>query len=290
MTKGFYIGAYHVTVAQFRQFVRSTGYATEAEIGPPHSEHGRSGNSLYGELAPDKQNNGSMRYTWRNPGFRQADDHPVLEVSWDDAVAFCHWLSRKEAKAYRLPTEAEWEYACRAGTTTRYCNGSDTEKLPEVANIADGTLREMRSNVEKRLKKRGDAPVLDTLPGSAIRAKDGYMYTSPVGAFKPNAWRVYDMHGNARQWCADGYQRAYYRMSPRDDPQATADGIELRVARGGSWSSTAYDARSATRAAWPRFVANDCTGFRVVRELDSKDEKQKENGSANEEGKGDRPG
>ncbi|MHC4402518.1 MAG: formylglycine-generating enzyme family protein [Planctomycetota bacterium] len=279
ITQGFYLGAYHVTVGQFRHFVEKTGYETEAEVGTPRSEHGGSGGSLYPELPPDKHRNGTISYTWRNPGFRQADDHPVLEVSWDDAVAFCRWLSRKEGKTYRLPTEAEWEYACRAGTTTRYYNGDDPEKLPELANIRDGTFRETRfKRIRERSKERGSFPVLDSRLDYVIRAKDGYMYTSPVGAFKPNAWGVYDMHGNAWQWCADGYDSEYYRVSPRDDPQApprTFNGVDRRVVRGASWACSAYDARSATRpVGWWHFTATDLLGFRVVRELDSAESKK----------------
>ena len=80
-------------------------------------------------------------YSWRNAGFEQTDEHPVVNVSWNDAVAFCKWLSRKEGKTYRLPTEAEWEYACRAGTTTRYYSGDDPETLAKVGNVADAAAK-----------------------------------------------------------------------------------------------------------------------------------------------------
>ena len=125
------------------------------------------------------------RYPWRNPGFAQADDHPAVNVSWNDVLAFCQWLSGKESKNYRLPTEAEWEYACRAGTTTRYYNGDDPKGLAKVGNVADATFK---------------AKFVDWK--YAIKASDGYVFHAPVGSFQPNAFGLYDMHGNAWQWCA----------------------------------------------------------------------------------------
>ena len=104
----------------------------------------------------------------------------MLNVSWNDAVAFCEWLSRKEGRAYRLPTEAEWEYACRAGTTTRYYCGDDPERLAKVGNVGDATLRKAIPDFK-----------------FTIRASDGYVFTAPVGRFRPNAFGLYDMHGNA---------------------------------------------------------------------------------------------
>ncbi len=108
-----------------------------------------------------------------------------MTVNWDDAVAFCEWLSKKEGKTYRLPTEAEWEYACRAGTATRYYSGDDPETLATVANVADATFKVNFAD--------------EAYYG--LRASDGYTYTAPVGRFKPNAFGLYDMHGNVWQWC-----------------------------------------------------------------------------------------
>ena len=138
------------------------------------------------------------KYSWRNAGFEQTDEHPVVNVSWNDAVAFCKWLSRKEGKTYRLPTEAEWEYACRAGTTTRYYSGDDPETLAKVGNVADATAKAKFANWKY-----------------TIKASDGYVFTAPVGQFTPNAFGLYDMHGNAWQWCADRYGKEYYAMSPQ---------------------------------------------------------------------------
>ena len=133
ITKPFYLGTYHVTRGQFRQFVADTGYKTDAEKGEKPGAWG---------WDPDKKEFGfNEKYSWRNAGFEQTDEHPVVNVSWNDAVAFCKWLSRKEGKTYRLPTEAEWEYACRAGTTTRYYSGDDPETLAKVGNVADAAAK-----------------------------------------------------------------------------------------------------------------------------------------------------
>ena len=133
ITKSFYLGIHEVTRGQFRRFVHETGYQTEAE---------RDGKGGDGWNEHKKTFERNPKYTWQNPGFVQTDEHPVVNVSWSDAQAFIAWLGRKEGKPYRLPTEAEWEYACRAGTTSRYSSGDDPEGVTAVGNIADGTAKE----------------------------------------------------------------------------------------------------------------------------------------------------
>ena len=236
ITRPFYLGKYNITRGQFRQFVDNTGYKTDAE---------KDGKGGYGwNVKEFKQ---KPEYTWRNVGFEQTDEHPMVNVSWNDAAAFCKWLSRKEGKTYRLPTEAEWEYACRAGTTTRYYICDDPETLAQVGNVADATAK----------AKFPDWTY-------TIKASDGYVFTAPVGSFRPNAFGLYDMHGNAWQWCADWYGKKYYAVSPMDDPTGPASG-KYRVLRGGSWFNKLYNARSATRnKGMPDFRLGD-TGFRVAR-------------------------
>ena len=193
ITKPFYLGTYHVTRGQFRQFVKDTGYKTDAEKG---EEPGAVG------WNPEKKNvQFNKDYSWRNAGFEQTDEHPVVNVSWNDAVAFCKWLSRKEGKTYRLPTEAEWEYACRAGTTTRYSSGDDPETLAKVATWP--TRRPRRSS------RTGNAR---SKPATATCSRPRW------AKFKPNAFGLYDMHGNAWQWCADWYGEDYYGKSARRRP------------------------------------------------------------------------
>ncbi|MEE8451533.1 MAG: formylglycine-generating enzyme family protein [Thermoguttaceae bacterium] len=239
ITKPFYLGKYHVTRGQFRQFVKDSGYKMDGEKGEKSGAFGW--NPEQRVFASNKD------YSWRNAGFEQSDEHPVVSVSWNDAVAFCQWLSRKEGKTYRLPTEAEWEYACRAGTTTRYYSGDDPETLAQVANVADATAK---------------AKFPDWI--WTIRASDGYAFTAPVGQFKSNAFGLYDMHGNAWQWCADWYRDDYYGKSPADDPTGPDTG-DVRVLRGGPWSGRPFGSRSSVRAVAAPDFRFDFGGFRVAR-------------------------
>lgn len=244
ITQPFYMGVHEVTVGQFRKFADTTGYKTfvEREIKP-----GRGWNAKEGKFEKGTQ------YTWRDPGFEQTDDHPVVNLAWKDARAFCEWLSEKEHRAYRLPYEAEWEYACRAGTTTRYYNGNDPELLPQVANVADATAKG---------KFRDWA--------YTIRASDGYAFTAPVGSFRPNAFGLFDMHGNAAEWCIDRYDPSYYAIckyaptSPAIDPKGPTSGTYC-VVRGGSWRNRPWYVRSACRIGWQAAgTCDDSCGLRVI--------------------------
>lgn len=243
ITKPFYLGTYHVTRGQFRQFVKDSGYTTDAAKGDAE-----------GWDVDKKEVSNNWKYSWQNAGFEQTDEHPVVNVTWNDAVAFCEWLSKKEGKTYRLPTEAEWEYACRAGTTTRYFSGNDPETLAKVANVCDATWKATLRDLHHR-----------------IEASDGYVFTAPVGKFKPNAFGLCDMHGNASQWCADWYGRGYYGRSPVDDPKGpdTSDadiiGGPVRVLRGSSWFDNPSVAPSANRSFAGPHSRNTETGFRVAR-------------------------
>ena len=158
----------------------------------------------------------------------------MVNVSWNDAIAYCKLLSDREGlklyDGYRLPTEAEWEYACRAGTTSRYESGDDPETLALVGNIADGTFKAEYPNWKS----------------PTIAARDGFINTAPVGRFRPNAFNLYDMHGNVWEWCQDGYDKNYYGQSPGADPAGPL-GASDRVIRGGSWIGHPQDARSAYR-------------------------------------------
>jgi formylglycine-generating enzyme required for sulfatase activity/serine/threonine protein kinase len=242
INRPFYLAAHEVTRGQFAQFARATGYRTVCE---------RSGGRGVGLDPATNTFKAERKYNWRNPGFAQDDSHPVLNVSWTDAAAFCTWLTWQEGKRYRLPTEAEWEYACRAGTTTLFSSGDDPVSLAKMANVADESATA-------------------TFPTwHAIKAKDGYIFTAPIGSFLPNAFGLFDMHGNAREWCGDWIADDYYSKSPKIDPRGPSAG-KSRSVRGGAWTSSAGDCRSASR--WPSgpSSAGISIGFRVAAEPSAK--------------------
>jgi formylglycine-generating enzyme required for sulfatase activity/serine/threonine protein kinase len=239
ISKAFYLGAHEVTRGQFRRFVEATRHRTDAE----HESKGGWGwdEQRWGQFWPDP------KFKWRTPGFPQTDEHPVVIVTWNDAVTFCEWLSRTEGKTYRLPTEAEWEYACRAGTTTRYSSGDDPESLATVGNVGDGTLREKYPAWSRPI----------------ISARDGFLCTAPVGQFRPNAFGLFDMHGNVWEFCQDGYDAGYYTRSPRVDPLCPSQS-SARVMRGGGWVDPPRFFRSAEREGHAPSFQMGHIGFRVA--------------------------
>jgi formylglycine-generating enzyme required for sulfatase activity len=173
-----------------------------------------------------------------------------VNVSWNDAVAFCEWLGKADGQTYRLPTEAEWEYACRAGTWTRYWSGDDAETLATVGNVADATS-------QGKFQAWG---------GKTISGFDGFVYTAPVGKFRANAFGLHDMHGNVWEWCGDWYVADYYKHSSVADPPGPYPAT-FRVIRGGGWNNGPRDVRSADRN-WTTPddpFSNSNTGFRVTR-------------------------
>ena len=249
ITRDFWLGAHEVTVGQFRQFVQASGYVPESV---------RDGTGGYGfnpRYDPSRTERGDLfegrdpRYSWQNPGFAQTDEHPVVNVTWNDAVAMARWLSEREGVTYRLPTEAEWEYAARAGSRTRYPAGDDPQVLLRTANTFD------RETALRWPRWRAQAGA----------GSDGHAFTAPVGSHAPNAFGLYDMIGNVWEWCADWYGENYYARSPTDDPAGPASG-KVRVRRGGSWHTWPLYARVAFRN-WntpeTRYVL---LGFRLLRE------------------------
>ena len=190
----------------------------------------------------------TRRYSWKNTGFPQGDDDPVVNVSWNDAAAFCAWLSKKEGKTYELPTEAESEYACRAGTTTRFWCGDDDAGLNGTDNVRDASLKE-----------KLDADQFKDWTFAAWN--DGHPFTSPAGTFRANAWSLCDMHGDVWQWCADWFGK--YPEGALKDPKGPTDG-DFRVSRGGSWQSVPALCRSAARHAFDPGDRDANIGFRVV--------------------------
>jgi len=191
----FYIGKYEVTFEQYDLFCEKTGRSKPSDRG------------------------------WGR------GKRPVINVSWYDAVAFCDWLSELSGDRYRLPTDAEWEYACRAGTTTKYNFGDSTRDL--------GLYAWYSGNAGKR--------------------------THPVGNLRANAWGLHDMHGNVWEWCSDWYDESYYSRSPSSNPTGPTNG-QNRVHRGGSWGSDASHLRSTNRNYASPDVTISFLGFRCARD------------------------
>lgn len=251
ITRPFYLGQFEVTVGQFRRFLAASGYVPESIA------DGTGGYGYNPQYDPASTRRGDAfegrdpKYSWQNPGFPQTDQHPVLNVSWNDAVAMAQWLSRTEGKTYRLPTEAEWEYAARAGSKTRYSSGDDPQSLLRVANVFD-------------VDSTRNWPQWQAF---ALKSADGYAFTAPVGSFAPNAWGLHDMHGNAWEWVADWYGEDYYAHSQLDDPEGPADG-NVRVRRGGSWHTWAFYARSSYRNWNNMSTRYTLVGMRLLREAD----------------------
>src|ERR1700693_6185899 len=233
--KPFGVGKFHVTVDQFAAFVTETGYDAGSkcwtfEDGKAEERQGRS---------------------WRNPSFTQGGSHPAVCVTWTDAEAYVAWLARKTGKTYRLPTEAEWEYAARArtapGAYPRYSFGDDEKDLCRYGN-----------GVDQRAKS--------TIPGatnSAIAScDDGYAYTSPAGSFAANGFGLFDMQGNAWQWTEDCYHDSY-AGAPSDGSAWTSGGLGRRVLRGGSWLYAPGYLRAAFRGRYSSVGRTNDLGFRV---------------------------
>jgi formylglycine-generating enzyme required for sulfatase activity len=237
--KPFAVGKFHVTVDQFAAFVAETGYDAGSkcrtfEDGKVEERSGRS---------------------WRNPGFAQSGSHPVVCLSLNDAKAYMDWLAHKTGKPYRLLTEAEWEYAARAriepAAYSRYSFGDDENDLCRYGNGADQTAK-------------------STVPGASnwtiAPCNDGYAYTSPVGSFAANAFGLYDMQGNARQWTEDCYHDNY-AGAPSDGSAWTTGDCSRRVLRGGSWSVDPGELRAAFRLRGTAAFRSRNDGFRVGRTL-----------------------
>jgi formylglycine-generating enzyme required for sulfatase activity len=226
------VGKYPVTRGEFGAFVQDTG----RKLGPCDHWDGNSFRSEEGIF-------------WSN-AFHQTDKHPVVCVNWDDSQAYVQWLSRKTGKRYRLLTEAEWEYAARAGTTTAWYWGNSEADQCRYANGADLSA-----------KAHGVAAA------GYVSCDDKYPHTSPVGSFRPNKFGLYDMAGNVGEWVEDCYHDTY-RDVPTDGSAVETclpKFHNARVMRGGAWNAIPAWLRSGSRDVEVPSLRSDTFGFRVAR-------------------------
>ena len=237
-----------VTVAEFAAFINATGYRTDAE---------KSDSSMVfcGGVNSWKQT-GSV--TWRDDeeGHRRNNkdwNKPVVHVSWNDAIAYCQWLSHQTGKTCRLPTEAEWEYAAGNGSKhTTYSWGNYAPgKNDRVANVRDETIHPKYG--------RWEDPKFTGY-------NDGYFFAAPVGSYAPNDFGLYDMSGNVWEWCNDLYDQNYYATSPVTDPQG-ASKSDYHVIRGGGWRNDQNGCRVAFRGNRLPNSHRGSVGFRVASSL-----------------------
>lgn len=234
--QGFWMMRTEVTRAMFRRFVEATTHDT--------------GNGCWIHEGEWILKEG---LDWREPGFAQAEGHPVTCVSWHDTQAFIAWLNRQTGRAFRLPTEAEWEYAARAASDSVYYWGDAPALLCTHANAADRSA-------------------LQDYPGFAVNdCDDGYVRTSPVASFAPNPWGLYDIYGNVWEWVEDCWNPSYEAV-PRDGDAVRNGDCDRRGFRGGGYGDIPYFARSTLRNRGDATHRKDDIGFRlVVSEPDASD-------------------
>lgn len=204
----FAMGQYPVTRGQFAAFFAATGHDSGNQCWVFGNHSGTSWS--YAER---------QGYSWRAPGFAQTDQHPVVCVSWEDAQAYARWLSQRTGKAYRLLSEAEWEYVARAGSPMARFWGNGRDEACAHANVADLTMFQTLN-----LQRDGERN---------FNCADGFAHTSPVGSFRPNAFQAYDTLGNVWQWTQDCWNASLQGQPANGNARTTGDCV-LRVLRGGS--------------------------------------------------------
>jgi serine/threonine protein kinase len=229
----FLIGKHEVTNREYLEFVKATGGNFPEWMAPNSKYHYQTGSDpFYKKLGPALYH----------------PDHPVVGVSWQDAMVYCAWLSRQGPQKYRLPTEAEWELAGRGGNNTiKYSWGNGTPLLALGGNVGDEALK----------KVFPDWPIIWR------NYNDGYAFTAPVAKFGANVFGVFDMTGNVAEWCSDWYEGNYYQKKEWDRPTGPAQGKE-KVIRGGSWNDTPTKLRIAYRRSAPLAFRSNNLGFRIA--------------------------
>lgn len=231
--RSFAAGKYEITRGQYRVFVAATN-------------RGGDGCFVWTE------NDFAIDHTksWHHAGFSQDDGHPAVCVSWEDADAYARWLSRTTGKNYRLLSEAEWEYAARAGAMTARYWGNDAGQSCEHANGADRTAQ---------------AQIPHAIGSYVADCRDRYAFTAPVGSYRANGFGLHDMLGNVAEWTQDCWN-GDYQGAPTDGRARDSGDCFMRAVRGGSWDDNPLGVRSAYRVGSPIVIRLYSRGFRVARD------------------------
>ncbi len=239
--KAFALGKTEVTTAQYAEFIRESGYKPEP------------GCRLWNDRwVVDAKSD------WRGDGVRKSPkpDFPVTCVSWGDAKAYAAWLGKKTGKSYRLPSESEWEYAARAGSTApRYFGVNSFEGVSISLACDNGNVYDVTSQASY------------PFPWPYARCKDNATDLAAVGSYKPNAFGLHDVIGNVAEWVEDCYTASYWGRPPNQKAWIWQGGCETRGLRGGSWTSRPADARSAKRQSADAKTRTTYIGFRLAREI-----------------------
>lgn len=250
ISKNFYLGKTEVTVGQFSQFLSESNYIPESI---------KDGTGAYGYSSKHDKNRQESddafegrdpKFSLMNTGFSQSPNHPVVNVTWNDAVAMAEWLTKKEGVRYRLPTEAEWEYACTANQSKRFSSSDSPADLASYANTFD-------KDAAAYWRRWGDF---------ALDSHDGHAFTAAVASYPANAFGLHDMVGNVWEWVSDNYDEAYYYHSELTDPQG-AQQSNVKVRRGGSWHTWSLYARCSYRNYNSPSSRYPLVGFRLAREV-----------------------
>ncbi|UCE60849.1 MAG: formylglycine-generating enzyme family protein [Phycisphaerales bacterium] len=254
----FLIARTELTVGQFRKFIEATGYVTTAEQGK--------GCRVFGDVESGRKRDSS----WRNVYYEQDDRHPVVCVSWYDAVEYCNWRSREEglepcfsgsgkeitcdfsANGYRLPTEAEWEYAARSGGKSYKYAWGDGE--PYIDGRLAGNTRDQAAARQFGLKKIWEG------------YDDGYAYTAPAGSFAPNELGIHDFSGSVYEWCWDWYDQYYYANTAAKNPAGPETGTN-RASRDAGFSCSISQECVASRGRGNPKLTFSWGGFRIARSI-----------------------
>ena len=238
LTHPFYLAKHETTVGQFRAFVEETKYITDVEK--------KGGGHAHDAKAVWQHTPGT---SWRKPGYAgpctQRDDHPVVHVSHADSKAFCHWLGDRHGLVFDLPTEAQWEWAARAGSGTRFWWGADEDTTGKVINAGDRALKKVHPD----------------WPRMIMPMDDGHAYCAPVGSYRANAFGLHDMLGNVWEFCSS--RHGPYPREETTDPGDLGT-RESYAVRGGGWSNVAADCRCAMRNSDPPHFGHSNLGFRVA--------------------------